>query len=90
MNALIPFPKALESQLIELACAHGLTREELRCHMSMQHGEGSYISKSKGILAGRHCHISYDLYLCQFCGHAIAQDVCPYKARIVAEKLLNA
>lgn len=88
-RALQRLPKAEERALVEVACANGLTRQELKCHMTRQHDSGYYVPK-KGLWQGERCPISYDLMLCEFCGNLMPSDICPAKVQMIKDKLLNA
>lgn len=92
IQALQRLPKAEEEALIAVACANGLTRNELRCEMSRQRGSGSgqWGKGANGLLEGASFNIEYDLLLCTYCGNLNALDVCPHKANMIKERLLNA
>lgn len=83
---------AEERALIEVACANGLRREGLCCHMTRQQGSGRGRHPEKGgfsILSGQEFDISYNLMLCEFCGNLEPFEVCPAKVLKIKEKLLG-
>lgn len=91
-TAIQRLPDAEERALIEVACANGLKREELRCHMTRQQGSGRGRHPEKGgfsILSGQGFNISYDLMLCEFCGNLKPFEVCPAKVLKIKQKLLG-
>lgn len=84
-TAIQRLPHAEERALIEVACANGLNRSELRCHMTRQHGQGQGVTRR-----GRPYDISYDLDLCEYCGNLEPFEVCPAKVLKIKERLLSA
>lgn len=57
----------------------------LRCEYVLTHGEGQHISQTRGVLRGRVYKVTYDLYLCRFCGNLEGTSkntpYCPWKLR---------
>lgn len=90
IESLQRLPADEEKMWVELAHDNGMAQSELACVMTRQQGEGSFISKSKGMFQGERCGISYDLYLCHFCGNFEPRAVCPGKVLIIKDRLLNA
>lgn len=84
-QALQRLPKDEENALIEVACANGLQRSELKCLMTRQHGEGTGINRR-----GDPYSISYDLMLCEYCGNLMPSNICPAKVLKIKDRLLNA
>jgi hypothetical protein len=86
-TAIQRLPDAEERALVEVACAKGLTKEELRCHMTRQQGHG----RGKGPEGSftPTFSISYNLMLCEYCGNLEPSEICPAKVLKIKERLLS-
>jgi len=88
IKALQRLPQAEEQALIEIACANGLDRKDLRCVMTRQQDQGvGRFKKGRGPLSGEEYRISYDLLLCQYCGNLEPSAVCPGKVQQIKAHL---
>lgn len=67
---------------------HQLLEVRGRCEYTRQHGEGTHISQTRGILRGRKYRITYDLMLCRFCGNVEDHErkFCPARVAIMTDE----
>lgn len=93
INLTEALTKSETDALLALIRANNLPIEALACHMTRQQGHGRGRHSERGgfsILSGQSFNISYNLLLCEYCGHLEPQKpCCPARLCLLREKLLQ-
>jgi hypothetical protein len=84
-QALQPLPASEERALLDLVRANGLDASQLECYMTRQQGSGR--GTNPGGSFTRSFNIHYDLMLCEYCGNAFPQRVCPARVEALRGRL---